>query len=91
MGAGAMRYCVNPGFGGQAFIPTMVPKICRLKEICDRRNLTPWIEGDSGLNPSNTWQVLEAGATAIVAGSAIFKTGNYGQAIDALRRSKRPG
>lgn len=81
---------VNPGFGGQAFIPTMVPKIRRLREMCDRRGLDPWIEVDGGLKPNNTWQVLEAGATAIVAGSAVFKTNDYGQAISALRHSKRP-
>ena len=81
---------VNPGFGGQAFIPTMVPKIRRLKEMCDRRGLSPLIEVDGGLKPNNAWQVLDAGATVIVAGSAVFKTGHYAQAIRDLRDSHPP-
>ncbi|MGL4880608.1 MAG: ribulose-phosphate 3-epimerase, partial [Waterburya sp.] len=59
---------VNPGFGGQSFIPEMVEKVARLRKMCDEKGLDPWIEVDGGLKPSNTWQVLEAGANAIVAG-----------------------
>ncbi len=81
---------VNPGFGGQKFIPTMVPKIQRLRRMCDERGLDPWIEVDGGLKPDNTWQVLEAGANAIVAGSAVFKAPDYAAAIEGIRHSKRP-
>lgn len=81
---------VNPGFGGQSFIPEMVTKIQDLRQMCDRRGLDPWIEVDGGLKPSNTWQVLEAGANAIVAGSAVFKAPDYGEAIAGIRNSKRP-
>ena len=61
---------VNPGFGGQGFIPGVLPKIRKLREMCNERGLDPWIEVDGGLKANNTWQVLEAGANAIVAGSA---------------------
>jgi ribulose-phosphate 3-epimerase len=81
---------VNPGFGGQSFIPTVVPKIRKLREMCNERGLDPWIEVDGGLKPDNTWQVLEAGANAIVAGSSVFKAKDYARAIEGIRGSKRP-
>lgn len=81
---------VNPGFGGQKFIPGMVNKIQKLRQICDDRGLDPWIEVDGGLKPENTWQVLEVGANAIVAGSAVFKADDYAAAIEGIRNSKRP-
>lgn len=81
---------VNPGFGGQSFIPSVVSKIRKLRQICDDRNLDPWIEVDGGLKVNNTWQVLEAGANAIVAGSAVFKADDYAEAIAGIRNSKRP-
>ncbi|PZO40424.1 MAG: ribulose-phosphate 3-epimerase [Leptolyngbya sp.] len=81
---------VNPGFGGQSFIPTMVDKIRALRTLCDERGLDPWIEVDGGLKVNNTWQVLEAGANAIVAGSAVFKASDYAEAIEGIRHSKRP-
>ncbi|PSB14356.1 ribulose-phosphate 3-epimerase [filamentous cyanobacterium CCP1] len=81
---------VNPGFGGQSFIPAVVPKIRKLRQICDERGLDPWIEVDGGLKGNNTWQVLEAGANAIVAGSAVFGAKDYAEAISGIRNSKRP-
>jgi ribulose-phosphate 3-epimerase len=81
---------VNPGFGGQSFIAEMVGKVASLRKMCDERGLDPWIEVDGGLKPSNTWQVLEAGANAIVAGSAVFKAPDYAEAIEGIRNSKRP-
>ncbi|PZU98737.1 MAG: ribulose-phosphate 3-epimerase [Leptolyngbya sp.] len=81
---------VNPGFGGQSFIPTMVDKIRALRTMCDERGLDPWIEVDGGLKANNTWQVLEAGANAIVAGSAVFNAPDYAAAIEGIRHSKRP-
>lgn len=81
---------VNPGFGGQSFIPAVVSKIRKLRQMCDERGLDPWIEVDGGLKADNTWQVLEAGANAIVAGSAVFKAKDYNQAIEGIRNSKRP-
>ena len=81
---------VNPGFGGQSFIPSMVSKIRDLRTLCDDRGLDPWIEVDGGLKVNNTWQVLEAGANAIVAGSAVFNAPDYAAAIAGIRHSKRP-
>jgi ribulose-phosphate 3-epimerase len=81
---------VNPGFGGQSFIPAVVPKIRQLRALCDERGLDPWIEVDGGIKASNAWQVIEAGANAIVAGSAVFKAKDYGEAIRAIRHSRRP-
>ncbi|MEO0828698.1 MAG: ribulose-phosphate 3-epimerase [Cyanobacteria bacterium J06642_9] len=80
---------VNPGFGGQSFIPEMVSKVRALRQMCDERGLDPWIEVDGGLKVNNTWQVLEAGANAIVAGSAVFKADDYATAIEGIRHSKR--
>ena len=80
---------VNPGFGGQSFIPEMVDKVARLRKMCDEKGLDPWIEVDGGLKPNNTWQVLEAGANAIVAGSAVFKAPDYAEAIEGIRNSNR--
>jgi ribulose-phosphate 3-epimerase len=81
---------VNPGFGGQSFIPGVIPKIVKLRQMCDERGLDPWIEVDGGLKANNTWQVLEAGANAIVAGSAVYNAPDYAEAIKGIRNSKRP-
>ena len=81
---------VNPGFGGQSFIPSMVSKIEKLRAMCDERGLDPWIEVDGGIKPNNAWQVIEAGANAIVAGSAVFKADSYSDAIEGIRNSKKP-
>ncbi|MBT9314205.1 ribulose-phosphate 3-epimerase [Leptothoe spongobia] len=81
---------VNPGFGGQKFIPEVLPKIRKLRQMCNERGLDPWIEVDGGLKAHNTWEVLEAGANAIVAGSAVFKAPDYAEAISNIRNSKRP-
>ncbi|MEM8639947.1 MAG: ribulose-phosphate 3-epimerase [Cyanobacteria bacterium P01_G01_bin.54] len=81
---------VNPGFGGQSFIPSAVNKVRQLRRMCDEQGVDPWIEVDGGLKAHNTWQVLEAGANAIVAGSAVFKAADYAEAIEGIRNSKRP-
>ena len=63
---------VNPGFGGQKYIPTMTAKIKALKEMIDARGLNIDIEVDGGATPDNVKMLLEAGANVIVAGSAVF-------------------
>ena len=63
---------VNPGFGGQKYIPTMTAKIKALKEMIDARGLSVDIEVDGGVTPDNVREILEAGANVIVAGSAVF-------------------
>jgi ribulose-phosphate 3-epimerase len=80
---------VNPGFGGQEFLPGMLPKIRALRRLCDERGLDPIIEVDGGLGGDNAWQVVEAGANAIVAGSHIFHAPDYRAAIAAIRHSQR--
>jgi ribulose-phosphate 3-epimerase len=76
---------VNPGFAGQAFLPEMLPKIRELRDLCQAKNLDPWIEVDGGQDGASAGEVA-AGADAIVAGSAIFKSHDYAGAIANLRR-----
>lgn len=76
---------VNPGFGGQPFLSEMLPKIGRLRAICAARDLHPVIEVDGGENATTAAQAARSGATAIVAGSAIFGTTDYAAAIAAIR------
>ena len=76
---------VNPGFGGQAFLPEMLPKITRLRAMCAERSLSPVIEVDGGENATTAAQAAAAGATAIVAGSAIFGSKDYAKAIADIR------
>jgi ribulose-phosphate 3-epimerase len=82
---------VDPGFGGQAFLPEMLPKIRDLRRLCGERGLCPWIEVDGGQNGESAWQAVEAGADAIVAGSAIFGSADYAAAIRRIREHRRPG
>lgn len=76
---------VNPGFGGQAFLPEMLPKIERLRAMCAKRDLHPAIEVDGGENATTAARAAAAGATVIVAGSAIFGAKDYAAAIAAIR------
>ena len=78
---------VDPGFGGQAFLPVMMPKIRRIRAMCVERGIDPVIEVDGGENTTTVGMAGAAGATAIVAGSAIFATTDYKAAIAAIRRS----
>lgn len=78
---------VNPGFGGQAFLPEMLPKVRRIRTICAERGLHPVVEVDGGENATTAAQAAAAGATAIVAGSAIFGAKDYASAITAIRRA----
>jgi len=81
---------VNPGFGGQMFLPEVLPKITELRRLCDAKGLDPWIEVDGGQNGANAWQAVAAGANALVAGSAVFGSDNYADAIARLRSHARP-
>jgi ribulose-phosphate 3-epimerase len=80
---------VNPGFGGQAFLPEMLPKIRELRRLCESKRLHPWIEVDGGQNGENAALVVEAGANAIVAGSAIFGSSDCAAAIARIRNGTR--
>jgi ribulose-phosphate 3-epimerase len=76
---------VNPGFGGQAFISGVLPKVQKLREDIDRRGLDVEIEVDGGIGPDNIAQVSSAGADVFVAGSAIFYSGDYEATIKLMR------
>src|SRR5438552_8916219 len=62
---------VNPGFGGQAFLPSVLPKIRALRRLCDERGLDMTIEVDGGLSGDHAWEVIDARASAIVAGPTV--------------------
>jgi ribulose-phosphate 3-epimerase len=72
---------VNPGFGGQNFIETMVYKIDRLKEMILKRNMDVKIQVDGGINLDNVEEVVKAGADVVVVGSAIFRADNIKNAV----------
>ena len=76
---------VNPGFGGQSFIPSSLRKIQTLRQTIQDRGLSTLIEVDGGVNANTIQQVSEAGADAFVAGSAIFGSENYKQTISRFR------
>jgi ribulose-phosphate 3-epimerase len=76
---------VNPGFGGQRFLPSTLQKIRALKQQITTRNLDVLIEVDGGVKPDNARQICAAGADVLVAGTAIFDQPDYGEAIRALR------
>lgn len=76
---------VNPGFGGQTFIPEVLPKIRKVKEIADQKGLAIEIEIDGGVNPETAKLCIEAGANVLVAGSAIYNQNNYAKAISQIR------
>ncbi|CAG7883413.1 ribulose-5-phosphate-3-epimerase, chloroplastic [Brassica rapa] len=81
---------VNPGFGGQSFIESQVKKISDLRRMCVEKGVNPWIEVDGGVTPKNAYKVIEAGANALVAGSAVFGAKDYEEAIKGIKNSKRP-
>ncbi|MCC7257512.1 MAG: ribulose-phosphate 3-epimerase [Gammaproteobacteria bacterium] len=77
---------VNPGFGGQAFIPSALPKIRQIRKRIDALRREVRIEVDGGIKADNIRDVAEAGADTFVAGSAIFGSGDYPATMLALRR-----
>ncbi len=76
---------VNPGFGGQSFIPAVLPKLERLRGWIDARGLDVRLQVDGGVKVNNIGQIRAAGADTFVAGSAVFGHDDYGAAITALR------
>jgi ribulose-phosphate 3-epimerase len=81
---------VNPGFGGQKFIDSQLRKVEAIRKKLDAAKLKTILEVDGGVIPENAGRVIAAGATALVAGSAVFGKGpiNYRDAIDALRSGR---
>ena len=78
---------VFPGFGGQPFIPDVLPKIEQVRKIIDERKLPILVEADGGIKTDNIDRVFRAGAEVIVSGSGIFKTPNYAETIQQMRRA----
>ena len=76
---------VNPGFGGQSFIPCALAKIDQLRREIDRRGLRVELEVDGGVKTDNIGRIAAAGADVFVAGSAVFGTADYAATIAALR------
>ena len=78
---------VNPGFGGQSFIESMIPKIKELKSLIDKKGLKIDIQVDGGIKPDNVDKVVKAGANIIVAGSAIFNSDDIQHTVDLFRKN----
>jgi ribulose-phosphate 3-epimerase len=76
---------VNPGFGGQSFIPFVLKKIADLRHLLDRQGLRPELEVDGGINADNCAEVARAGASILVAGSAVFGAAVPRVAVEQLR------
>ncbi len=81
---------VNPGFGGQRFIPSVLSKVTVARTMLDRIKSTALLEVDGGIKIDNVAQVVAAGATVLVAGSAVFSSPDYGATIAALRTTGQP-
>lgn len=75
---------VNPGFGGQSFVPTSLDKLRRLRQMINERGLDTRIEIDGGIGPENIAEICEAGAEIVVAGSAVFGGGRPTEAVKEL-------
>ncbi|HQR16192.1 MAG TPA: ribulose-phosphate 3-epimerase [Nitrospira sp.] len=79
---------VNPGFGGQKFIPSSLHKIAEVRALIDRTQSKALLEVDGGVKPDNADSILAAGADVLVAGSAVFSDHDYAAAITALRAGR---
>jgi ribulose-phosphate 3-epimerase len=78
---------VNPGFGGQKFIPEALPKITQARGLVDKYNLRILLEVDGGIKAENIKKIAAAGADTFVVGSAIFKSHNYAKTIAEIKES----
>lgn len=76
---------VNPGFGGQKFIPSVIEKVKKLKELINKKNPNCLIEVDGGVSDKNIKELKDAGVDVVVAGSFVFGSDDYKKAIDSLK------
>ena len=76
---------VNPGFGGQKFIPSTLKKLVRVRKMIDDSGLAIRLQVDGGVTANNIRQIAEAGADTFVAGSAIFGAGSYPDIVKRMR------
>jgi ribulose-phosphate 3-epimerase len=81
---------VNPGFGGQKFIPSVLNKVITARAMLDRIQSSALLEVDGGIKVDNAARVVAAGATVLVAGSAVFSSRDYAATIAALRATGQP-
>ncbi|MBW2682831.1 MAG: ribulose-phosphate 3-epimerase [Deltaproteobacteria bacterium] len=86
-----MLMSVNPGFGGQKFIPSTLAKVWQLRQRIDAMGLDIGIEVDGGISESTIADVADAGANIFIAGSAVFGSDNYGETISRLRKNAEEG
>mgnify|MGYP001827329675 CR=1 FL=1 len=77
---------VNPGFGGQKFIPTMLPKIMKMRALIDEKKLPIELEVDGGVNLENVSQISQAGADVVVAGSAVYKSADCRATVRLMKK-----
>ncbi len=77
---------VNPGFGGQKFIPTMLPKIQRMRSLIDEKKLPIELEVDGGVTLENISQISQAGADVVVAGSAVYKSADCRETVRLMKK-----
>jgi ribulose-phosphate 3-epimerase len=77
---------VNPGFGGQTFIESTLPKIKKAREIVEQSNRNIEVEVDGGISPATSGAVIKAGANVLVAGDAVYGAKDYASAIAAIRQ-----
>lgn len=82
---------VNPGFGGQKFIPSSVAKVAKVRALAKEHCVSPMIEVDGGVSEQNAGQICAAGANVIVAGSAVFKKDDRAAAIRAIKDAGQLG
>jgi ribulose-phosphate 3-epimerase len=78
---------VEPGYGGQVFMPEVLPKIETAREWVESHGLTTDIQVDGGITPENAGQAISAGATVLVAGTAVFRSDDPPGAVESLRRA----
>jgi ribulose-phosphate 3-epimerase len=78
---------VNPGFGGQQFIPSTLDKISRARRLLDRLGSHALLEVDGGVKVENAGEIIQAGADILVSGSGIFSTSDYASTIKAMRQA----
>lgn len=76
---------VNPGFGGQSFIPGSLGKLAEVRQMLKDRRVNAEIEVDGGVTRDNARDIVRAGASTLVAGNAVFKSGDYAAAINAIK------
>lgn len=82
---------VEPGFGGQTFMPQVLPKVTEAREWVENRGLSADIQVDGGVTPENARQAIDAGASVLVAGSSVFRVDNPQDAIADMRRAANTG